>query len=86
MLTDLRNRGLADALTVCCDGLRGLPPSIRATWPDATARTCVVHMVRDSLRHASKKHWGQITRAMRDIHTSPTAEAAEARFETFADD
>ena len=33
MLTKLRNRGLADALIVCCDGLAGLPHSIRATWP-----------------------------------------------------
>ena len=46
MLTELRNRGLADALIVCCDGLRGLPESIRATWPQATVQTCVVHMVR----------------------------------------
>ena len=45
MLTELRNRGLADALIVCCDGLRGLPESIRAAWPDATVQTCVVHMI-----------------------------------------
>ena len=44
MLGEVRNRGLADALIVCCDGLRGLPESIRATWPDATVQTCVVHM------------------------------------------
>ena len=44
MLTELRNRGLADALIVCCDGLRGLPDAIRATWPQATVQTCVVHM------------------------------------------
>ena len=86
MLTELRNRGLADALVVCCDGLRGLPESIRATWPQATVQTCVVHMVRNSLRYASKKHWGQITRAMREIYTAPTVGAAEARFEAFAAD
>ena len=83
---ELRNRGLADAPVVCCDGLRGLPPSIRATWPDATAQTCVAHMVPNSLRHASKKHRGQTAKAMREICTSPTVEAAEARFESFADD
>ena len=57
MLTELRNRGVADALIVCCDGLKGLPDAIRVTWPDATVQTCVVHMVRNSLRYASKKHW-----------------------------
>ena len=86
MLTELRNRGLADALIVCCDGLRGLPESIRATWPQATVQTCVVHMVRNSLRYASKKHWGQITKAMREIYTAPTVGAAEAQFEAFAAD
>jgi hypothetical protein len=43
MLTEPRNRGLQDALIVCCDGLKGLPESIRITWPDATVQTCVVH-------------------------------------------
>ena len=86
MLTELRNRGLADALIVCCDGLRGLPESIRATWPDATVQTCVVHMVRNSLRYASHKHWGPITKAMRAIYTAPTVAAAEAQFEAFRDD
>ena len=84
MLTELRNRGLAVVLIVCCDGLRGLPESIRATWPDATVQTCVVHMVPNSLRYASPKHWGQITKAMREIYTAPTVEAAESQFESFA--
>ena len=84
MLTELRNRGLTDAMIVCCDGLRGLPEPIRAAWPQATSQTCVVHMVRKSLRYASRKHWSQITKAMREIYTAPTVEAAEAQFESFA--
>jgi len=86
MLTELRNRGLKDALVVCCDGLRGLPDAIRVTWPEATVQTCVVHMVRNSLRYASKQHWSKITPQMRAIYTAPTVAAAEAHFETFADD
>ena len=50
MLTELRNRGIADALIVCCDGLKGLPDAIRVTSPNATVQTCAVHMVRNSLR------------------------------------
>jgi putative transposase len=85
MLTELRNRGIADALIVCCDGLKGLPDAIRVTWPEATVQTCVVHMVRNSLRYASKKHWAAITKQMRAIYTAPTVEAAEAHFANFAD-
>jgi transposase-like protein len=85
MLTELRNRGIAGALIVCCDGLQGLPESIRGTWPDATVQTCVVHMVRKSLRYASKKHWTQITRQLRAIYEAPTVEAATANFDEFAE-
>jgi putative transposase len=84
MLTELRNRGLTDALIVCCDGLKGLPESIRATWPQATVQTCVVHLVRNTLRYVSKKYWAQITREMREIYTAPSLPAAEALFEEFA--
>ena len=85
MLTELRNRGVTDALIVCCDGLKGLPESIRGTWPEATVQTCVVHMVRNSLRYASKKHWAQITRQMRAVYEAPTLEAAQANFDEFAE-
>jgi len=85
MLTELKNRGIADALIVCCDGLKGLPEAIRVTWPDATVQTCVVHLVRNSLRYASKKYWAQITRELKEIYTASTVEAAEGRFAEFSE-
>jgi putative transposase len=85
VLTELRNRGVTDTFIVCCDGLKGLAESIRATWPQAEVQTCVVHLVRSSLRYTSKKHWAQVCREMREIYTAPTVEAAEARFAEFAD-
>jgi putative transposase len=85
MLTELRNRGLTDALIVCCDGLKGLPESIRTTWPEATVQTCVVHLVRNTLRYVSKKYWSTITREMREIYTAPSLPAAEMLFAEFAD-
>lgn len=85
VLTELRNRGIQDCFIVCCDGLKGLPESIRATWPLVDVQTCVVHLVRSSLRYTSKKHWGQVCREMREIYTAPTVEAAQVRFAEFAD-
>lgn len=46
---------------------------------------CVVHLVRNSLRFASKKYWGQITKQLKLIYTAPTLEAAEAEFAVFAE-
>ena len=42
VLTEIRNRGLEDVLIVCCDGLKGLPDAIEATWPQALVQTCVI--------------------------------------------
>ena len=86
VLTDLKNRGVKDSFIVCCDGLKGLPESIRATWPLADVQTCVVHLVRNALRYVSKKHWGKVTKDMREIYTAPSLQAAEARFAQFKTD
>jgi transposase-like protein len=85
-LAELRNRGIADVMIVACDGLKGLPEAIAEIWPLATVQLCVVHLVRASLRYASKAHWGQITKALRTVYTAPTVAAAEARFAEFEDD
>src|SRR5215510_3009694 len=85
ILTELRNRGVNDTFIVCCDGLKGLPDAIRATWPLAEVQLCVVHLVRSCLRYSSKRYWAQISRELREIYTAPTADAALVRFEEFAD-
>ncbi len=43
-------------------------------------------MVRNSRTYASKKDWQPITKAMRQIYTAPTVEAAEMFFSDFAAD
>lgn len=85
MLTELRNRGINDVFIVCCDGLKGLPDAITATWPLATVQTCVVHLVRNSLRYSSKHDWSKITAGLRSIYTAPTVAEAETRFADFAE-
>lgn len=46
VLTELRNRGVADVCIVVCDGLKGLPEAIAETWPKAITQTSSVHNVR----------------------------------------
>jgi putative transposase len=83
VLTDLRQRGLRDALIVCCDGLSGLPEAIGATWPDAVVQTCVVHLLRNSMRYVSYGDRKRIAAAMRPIYTAVNADAAEAALAEF---
>ena len=53
VLAELRNRGVADVLIACCDGLTGFPEAIEATWPTTVVQTCVVHLIRASMRFIS---------------------------------
>jgi putative transposase len=85
VLTEIRNRGVNGTFIVCCDGLKGLPDSIRAVWPQADVQLCVVHLVRAALKFTSKKYWGKVCRDLREIYTAPTLVAAEERFVEFCD-
>lgn len=83
VLTDLRQRGLRDALVVCCDGLTGLPDAIAATWPNAVVQTCVVHLLRNSMRYVSYGDRKLIAKALRPIYTAVNPDAAEAALAEF---
>ena len=83
VLTELKNRGAGDVLIVCCDGLKGLPEAIEATWPQATVQTCVIHLLRASLRYASHDQRKKVAAALKPIYTAATVEAAEAALAEF---
>lgn len=83
VLTELKNRGVADVLIVCCDGLKGLPDAIEAVWPQAVVQTCVIHLLRASFRYGSHDSRKKIAAGLRPIYTAPTVEAAEAALAEF---
>jgi putative transposase len=83
ILTDLKNRGVEDILFVCCDGLTGLPQAIEAAFPKAVVQTCIVHMIRASLRHVA---WGDrkaVVAALKPIYAAETEEAAQRALAAF---
>jgi putative transposase len=57
LLTDLRNRGVKDVFFVVCDGLKGLPEVVGNVWPAAIVQTCIIHLIRNTFRLASRKYW-----------------------------
>ena len=59
-----------------CDGLTGLPEAIEATWPQATVPTCVVHLIRASMRFVSYGDRKKVAAALKPIYTAPNQEAA----------
>ncbi|KWX01244.1 hypothetical protein TH66_02660 [Carbonactinospora thermoautotrophica] len=76
VLTEIKNRGVGDVCIVVCDGLTGLPDAIGAVWPQAVTQTCIVHLLRNSLRYASRKDWAALSRDLKPGYTAPTEQAA----------
>jgi len=81
VLAEIRNRGARDVLFVCCDGLRGLPEAVKATWKDATVQTCVIHLIRSSMKYISWKDRRKASACMRPIYTAVNEAAAKAALE-----
>lgn len=85
VLTEIKNRGVADCCIVVCDGLKGLPDAVAAVWPQTVVQTCIVHLLRNSFRYASKKDWSQIAKDLKPVYTAPSEAAALDRFAEFSD-
>jgi transposase-like protein len=83
ILTEIRNRGVRDVCMLICDGLTGLPDAVNSVFPTTVVQTCVIHLIRASLRYASKTDWPEVSRALRPIYTAPTEDAALERFLEF---
>lgn len=81
VMTDLRNRGVRDILIVCTDGLSGFPEAIEAVFPQATVQTCIVHVIRQSLRFLTYQERKKCASELRRIYTAPDADAALAVLE-----
>ena len=82
-LTELKNRGVQDILFVCCDGLSGLPQAIEAAFPRAVVQTCIVHMIRASLRYVSYAERKDVVGALRTIYGANTEQAAQQALDAF---
>lgn len=85
VFTELRNRGVRRVLIACCDGLEGLAEAIETIWPYVTVQTCVVHLIRASLRYASYTDRKKLAAALKPIYTAANADAAEQALRELAE-
>ena len=85
ILSEIKNRGTTDCCIVVCDGLKGLPEAIGQVWPQAIVQECIVHLLRNSFRYASKKDWWAISRDLRPVYTAASEADALERFAEFSE-
>ena len=81
---ELANRGVRDVLIVCCDGLTGFPEAIEATWPNSLVQTCVVHLIRASMRFVNYSQRKTVAAALKPIYQAADADAARVELDAFA--
>jgi putative transposase len=85
VMNELKARGVADVLIAVCDGLTGLPEAITAVWPQTRVQTCIVHLIRASLRWVNYKDRKRIAGLLRPIYDAPTEAAAKDALDALAD-
>lgn len=83
VLNDLKTRGVQDILICCVDGLTGFPDAIEAIFPRTTVQTCVVHLIRASLKYVPRREREQVARDLKPIYTAVDADQAHAELEAF---
>jgi putative transposase len=84
VLTEIKNRGVADVCILVCDGLTGLPDAVATVWPRTIVQLCVVHLLRASFRYASRRDWPALAKDLKPVYTAPTEAAALERLADFA--
>ena len=83
VLTELKQRGVQDILIACVDGLTGFPDAIEAIFPKTTVQTCIVHLIRNSLKYVPRREREQVARGLKPIYTAVDADAAQTALEAF---
>ena len=85
VMNELKARGVDDVLIVVCDGLTGLPAAVEAVWPAALVQSCIVHLVRASLRWVNWRDRKAVTAQLRAVYQAPTEQAARDALDGWAD-
>ena len=82
---NLSNRGVKDVFIVCCDGLKGLPEAVEATWPNSMVQTCIVHLIRAANRWVAYGDRKSVSAALKKVYTATDESTAEAALKEFSD-
>ncbi|MDK2587556.1 IS256 family transposase [Romboutsia sedimentorum] len=74
ILNELKNRGVKDILILCADGLSGIKESISVAFPNTEYQRCIVHQVRNTLKHVSDKDKKEFAKDLKAIYHASNEE------------
>lgn len=81
----LPTEGFEDVFIVACDGLKGLPEAIEATWSGSLVQTCVVHLIRNANKYVAYGDRKAVSAALRQVYTAVNETEARQALDRFAD-
>lgn len=85
MLNDLKNRGVADVLFFCVDGLSGFKEAINSVYPKSQVQRCIIHMLRNSFKYVSYKDIKKFASDFKAVYKAPNEELALVELEMLKD-
>jgi putative transposase len=83
VLSELKQRGVSDILIACVDGLKGFPEAIEAVFPATTVQTCIVHLIRASLKYVPRRQYDAVVRDLKPVYTAINPDQALAALDAF---
>jgi putative transposase len=83
VLSELKQRGVSDILICCVDGLKGFPDAIEAIFPATTVQTCIVHLIRASLKYVPRRQYDAVVKDLKPVYTAINPDQALAALDAF---
>lgn len=81
VLNQLKNRGVKDVFVLCADGLTGIKEAIDVAFPQAEYQRCIVHVVRNTLKHVADKDKKEFANDLKTIYHASTEELGYEKME-----
>ena len=85
VMNDLKSRGVQDVLIFCTDNLTGISEAIKACYPQSDHQKCIVHQIRNSVKHVGYKDLKEVCADLKKIYTAPNAEIGLENLSDFAE-
>lgn len=79
VLNEMKNRGVKDIMVICADGLSGIKEAISAAFPNTEYQRCIVHQVRNTLKHVSYKDMKKFAADLKTIYHAPSEQVGLTR-------
>ena len=79
VLNGLKNRGLKDVFVLCSDGLTGIKEAVASAFPKTELQTCIVHLIRNTLKYVAEKDRKEFAKDLKGIYTATTEKIASEK-------